>query len=265
VEDRALVATHRDALRRYIGSKIGNRHDADDITQQTLLRALRKLDSFQGGHLRAWLFCIARHVMTNRWRAAAQIEFASYDDGMVRTEEETLRTPPDIIEALCDARTRVQRCLECIATRLRPNEEVAVLMSDVHGFSDLEAASRLRMGLGSYKSLLHKARLRLHAEAAAEQAGNTCPLVSKTGARRACPIETGDGGRRTRPGRRGAPSGGRLGDAGLAALRDELAATVTVEDAPPAPGAPEVREPEPETPELPELRRPSFEGDEVFR
>ena len=155
------------------------------MTQQTLQQAIRKLDSFRGGNLRAWLFCIARHSIASRARVWARAQFTEFDE--TQHGAQALQTTPDSVQATCDARSRIQRCLDCMATRLRRAEEVAVLLADVHGCADHESSGRMRMTLASFKFLLHRARGRLHGVASTEQPGNPCPLVSKTGARRACP------------------------------------------------------------------------------
>lgn len=223
---REFVARQRKTVRRFVLSLVGEgaAADADDVTQQTLQQALQKLDSFRGGNLRAWLFCIARHVLSNCRRETARLEFMEFDEQQVHALERVLQTAPDSVQAAYDARASIRRCMACIATRLRLVEEVAVLLSDVHGFSDKEAAARLQMNLPSYKFLLHKARAHLHATAAAADDGLSCPLVSKTGVRRSCP----GGARRdrARPGSRRQLCG--LDDAALQALSCELVVALAV-------------------------------------
>lgn len=225
---REFLASHRSKIRGFVGSRVSDHAEAEDVTQQTLQQALRKLDSFQGGNLRAWLYCIARRVLSNRRRDSARLVFMEFDAQDLHAAEQVLRTAADSVPMAYDARARIQCCLECLAMRLRLVEGVAVLLADVHGFSDSEAAERLRMSLPNFKFLLHKARQRLHAAAAAEGGDDSCPLVSKTGVLRACPGCAPAEGRTVRGGdSRTQPSG--LDETALAGLCRELVVALAVE------------------------------------
>src|SRR5688572_31352835 len=65
----ALVERHATALARYVGS-LGERDAADEVVQDTFVRAFSSLDSFRGdSSLRTWLFTIARRLVVDRRRA----------------------------------------------------------------------------------------------------------------------------------------------------------------------------------------------------
>ena len=65
----ALVGRHATALARYIGS-LGERDGADEVVQDTFVRAFQSLESFRGdSSLRTWLFTIARRLVVDRRRA----------------------------------------------------------------------------------------------------------------------------------------------------------------------------------------------------
>jgi RNA polymerase sigma-70 factor (ECF subfamily) len=65
----ALVERHGTALARYIGS-LGERDSADEVVQDTFVRAFSSLDTFRGdSSLRTWLFTIARRLVVDRRRA----------------------------------------------------------------------------------------------------------------------------------------------------------------------------------------------------
>ena len=65
----ALVERHATALARYIGS-LGERDGADEVVQDTFVRAFQSLESFRGdSSLRTWLFTIARRLVVDRRRA----------------------------------------------------------------------------------------------------------------------------------------------------------------------------------------------------
>jgi RNA polymerase sigma-70 factor (ECF subfamily) len=65
----ALVERHGTALARYVGS-LGERDSADEVVQDTFVRAFASLESFRGdSSLRTWLFTIARRLVVDRRRA----------------------------------------------------------------------------------------------------------------------------------------------------------------------------------------------------
>ena len=65
----ALVERHAKALARYVGS-LGERDAADEVVQDTFVRAFSSLESFRGdSSLRTWLFTIARRLVVDRRRA----------------------------------------------------------------------------------------------------------------------------------------------------------------------------------------------------
>lgn len=65
----ALVERHATALARYIGS-LGERDAAEEVVQDTFVRAFSSLESFRGdSSLRTWLFTIARRLVVDRRRA----------------------------------------------------------------------------------------------------------------------------------------------------------------------------------------------------
>jgi RNA polymerase sigma-70 factor (ECF subfamily) len=83
----ALVERHGSALARYIGS-LGERDAAEEVVQDTFVRAFSSLDSFRGeSSLRTWLFTIARRLVVDRRRAnRRRREVGNLDDVDVGTE-----------------------------------------------------------------------------------------------------------------------------------------------------------------------------------
>lgn len=83
----ALVERHGSALARYIGS-LGERDAAEEVVQDTFVRAFSSLDSFRGeSSLRTWLFTIARRLVVDRRRASRRRrEVGNLDDVDVGTE-----------------------------------------------------------------------------------------------------------------------------------------------------------------------------------
>jgi RNA polymerase sigma-70 factor, ECF subfamily len=79
---RALHDQHAHALWSYVvGLTGGDRGKAQDVVQETLLRALRNLAGLEqsGGSARGWLFTVAKRIVIDDWRAAARRPEVSTD------------------------------------------------------------------------------------------------------------------------------------------------------------------------------------------
>ena len=171
-----LSAADAAEVHRFVARRVANAADAADIAQQTLLRACAKLGSFRGPNRSAWLLTIARHLIVDHFRAQRRARFVSVEAELAETEPR-LQTPAEAVLAVCERRERLECWLNCITHRLRPEEQVAVLLADIYGHRDKESASVMGLNLPSFKLLLHGARARLHGIA-----GGNCMLVSEFGA-----------------------------------------------------------------------------------
>jgi RNA polymerase sigma-70 factor (ECF subfamily) len=64
-----VVEAHWTAVFRFLWAMTGNHHDTEELTQETFLRALRRLDTFRPGtQMRPWLLRIAANTCTDQWR-----------------------------------------------------------------------------------------------------------------------------------------------------------------------------------------------------
>jgi RNA polymerase sigma-70 factor (ECF subfamily) len=74
----AIVQEHWDAGYRFLYSLTGSSHETEDLTQETFLRALKRLDSFQSGtNLRSWLLRIAANACFDLRRKQKRVVFQS--------------------------------------------------------------------------------------------------------------------------------------------------------------------------------------------
>lgn len=165
LQDEAL--SHIDALYRTAYRMTGNAMDAEDLVQETYLRAFRSLHQFRPGtNLRAWLFKILTNAYINDYRKRSRrprstsldnVEdyylYAHLIDSGIQPassgpEEEVLSQIPD--EAVLAA-------LDALPEEFRQ----VVLLADVEGFSYREIAEILGIPVGTVMSRLHRARRRL--------------------------------------------------------------------------------------------------------
>jgi RNA polymerase sigma-70 factor (ECF subfamily) len=146
----------------------GNRTDAEDLVQETYLRAYRSYGSFQEGtNLRAWLFRILTNAHINRYRARKrrpdETELDDVEDlYLYRRLEDTARygqSAEDQLMALF-SEAEVVQAVENLPEAYR----MAVLLADVEGFSYKEIAEILEIPVGTVMSRLHRGRKALQKE-----------------------------------------------------------------------------------------------------
>jgi RNA polymerase sigma-70 factor (ECF subfamily) len=138
--------------------------DAEDLVQDTLLRAYRSIDSFDGRHPRAWLLTIMRHAEVNRTRRRRPQLLDDPDAQLERlgTTADPRGSPEAVVVgATFDA--VVTEALEALPVRFRQVVELV----DVGGLSYAEAAGVLGVPTGTVMSRLHRARSRIRDRLAA--------------------------------------------------------------------------------------------------
>ncbi len=141
------------SLRAFAVSLTNSRDRADDLVQDTLMRAWANIDRFERGtNLEAWLFTILRNLFHSEYRSRRrEVEDA---DGSYAAR---LRTHPDQQARLDyeDFRTAL--------TKLPPDQREALLLVGAQGLSYEEAAEVCNVPLGTVKSRVNRARSRLAA------------------------------------------------------------------------------------------------------
>lgn len=149
-----LVLPHLDAAFNLARWLLRSRADAQDVTQEAMLRALRFFRGFHGGDARAWLLRIVRNTSFTWLEKHRSVELMTEFD-------EELHVPPSLTpEALAmagDDRERLTRALEELPPRFR---EVLVLR-ELEGCSYKEIATITSMPIGTVMSALARARQRL--------------------------------------------------------------------------------------------------------
>lgn len=148
-----LVRRHQARLRAFLIRLCGDPHLADDIAQESFMKAHAGLSGFRsGGSFRSWLFAIAYREFlqdARKTKAAAKLEDALKEDA-TRAQTETLEAGLSL---------DLQRAL----AGLDEMERAAMLLCDAAGFSHTEAASALSAPLGSIKTYVARARNKMRA------------------------------------------------------------------------------------------------------
>ena len=130
-----------------------NAHDAEDLVQETFLRAYRGFDRFEAGtNIRAWLFTILHRARTDAFRRAGRSP---------RTVEMVDDGPPVPApqEALASGAEDIERALLALPEVFR----VAVVLRDVEDLSYDEIAGVLDIPIGTVMSRIHRGRALLRA------------------------------------------------------------------------------------------------------
>jgi RNA polymerase sigma-70 factor (ECF subfamily) len=133
--------------------------DAEDLVQETLVRAYRAVDRFDGRHPRAWLLTILRNTNTNLHRRQRP---SLVDDWDVLGEPRPAfqsRPPRPADEAALECQLEAR--LELAVRDLDPRFREVLLLIDVGQLTYAEAAQAVGVPVGTVMSRLHRARARV--------------------------------------------------------------------------------------------------------
>lgn len=151
------VVPEIEVLYRVARSITRNPTDAEDLVQDTMLRAYKAILRFDGRHPRAWLLTIMRNAQINRVRRKRPELLHDPDTAMERLADEDSGDvgPEGIVDATFDA--AVENAVGALPDKFR---EVVELV-DIQGLSYQEAADALGVPTGTIMSRLHRARTRI--------------------------------------------------------------------------------------------------------
>ncbi|WP_241037391.1 sigma-70 family RNA polymerase sigma factor [Blastococcus litoris] len=143
-------------VHRYVYYRVGDRATAEDVTSETFVRALRRIDSlsFQGRDVGAWLVTIARniirdHVKSSRYR----LEVTTAD---MRDADRATDGPEDaVVQHLTN-----RELLACVQ-QLGSEQQECIVLRFIHGLSVSETAEIMGKKDGAIKALQHRAVRRL--------------------------------------------------------------------------------------------------------
>jgi len=149
VSDAMLAAVPR--LRAFAISLCGNVDRADDLVQETLLRAMANIDSFQPGtNMLAWLFTILRNLFRSEYRKRR------------REVEDNEGTYAESLKSHPEQHSRVEFAeFRAALAKLPPDQREALILVGASGFSYEEAAAICDCAVGTVKSRVNRARTRL--------------------------------------------------------------------------------------------------------
>jgi RNA polymerase sigma-70 factor (ECF subfamily) len=174
-----LVEPYRAELQLHCYRMMGSAQDAEDMVQETLLRAWRYLESFQGrGSLRAWLYRIATNACLDTLGRHAHRTLPGVTYPPAAPHDPILPPPkdadwigpfPDAIlpdevpgpEAQYNTRESVRLAFMVALHALPSRQRAVLLLRDVLGWRARETAQQLEMTIAAVNSALHRARTTL--------------------------------------------------------------------------------------------------------
>lgn len=182
--DVAELETHRQALTGHCYRTLGSAFDAEDAVQDTMVRAWRSLDGFDGrASLRTWLYRIATNVCLDalaerarRVRPTEERAAGSVDDPLeTRPRTHWLEPIPDARSLPTDAdpfeltvlRQSTRLAFVAALQHLPPRQRAALLLTEVVGLSGAEVAESLETSVAAVNSAIQRARVTLASRQAA--------------------------------------------------------------------------------------------------
>ncbi len=140
---------------RYIFYRIGNATEAEDLTEQSFLKAWEAMGRYreQGVPFSAWLFRLAHNLMIDYHRT--KHEAASLDDAI--DAEDKQPAPDEIVSARLDVGT-LQRAI----VKLTPEQQQVIILRFVQGLSHGDVAVIMGKNVGAIRGLQHRALAALH-------------------------------------------------------------------------------------------------------
>ena len=146
---------------RYIMSMIRDSAEAEDLTQETFLRAYRRRDSLrEPGAQTVWLYRIATHVCLDRIRQYSRRAPMETDADLDQVDIPEPNTPS--LQKTIE-RDEMSVCVQHYLNRLADSYRAVILLHDMHELTNPEIAQLLGESLATVKIRLHRAREKLRA------------------------------------------------------------------------------------------------------
>ena len=148
-----IVREHSGRVYRLAYRLTGNRHDAEDLTQEVFVRVFRSLSSYTPGTFEGWLHRITTNLFLDSARRKQRIRF----DGLPEDVEERWAGGDPGPERAWE-QNNLDRDVQAALDTLPPDFRAAVVLCDIEGLSYEEIAATLDVKLGTVRSRIHRGR-----------------------------------------------------------------------------------------------------------
>jgi RNA polymerase sigma-70 factor (ECF subfamily) len=152
--DRLISLYERflEAIYRFIYAKVGNRQDAEDLTSQVFLKAVRGLDQARDDRsAHAWLFQVARTTVADYWREFYQLSARSLDSMLDEAGNDQMQG------TLRDESARAAACVERLLALLPPRYREVLTYRFLLDCSLKDTAGRMGLSESNVKVLQYRA------------------------------------------------------------------------------------------------------------
>lgn len=161
----SVFEEYRERIYRYILRMARDPTEAEDLTQETFLRAHRSLENLRDpGSLTAWLYRVATHVCYDRFRQSSyreppqSLDVPSVDGVAKETEDRDAARLDEAVE-----RQEMSSCVQDYLLELSDDYRIAIILHDLHGLTNPEIAEMVGCSLDTVKIRIHRARRKLQA------------------------------------------------------------------------------------------------------
>jgi len=137
---------------------------ADDLTQETFLRAVSHIGQLRHGDAAlGWLYRIAANTVVDHARRARGVGAPADTERLADTGASPLRQSPAPSPQTAAERSEMSACVDRHLASLPDDYRVVLLLHDGHGLTNPEIAARLHCSVATVKIRIHRARARLRA------------------------------------------------------------------------------------------------------
>lgn len=161
----ALAEEHRDGLLRLCMRMTGSHEEAEDLVQDTLLKAYLHIAEFElRASMRTWLFRIATNACLDHqrgkkpWDLDKRWQWFRENGELVRQMEQNLYLSP---ERAAEVKEVAATCVNCVTMSLPTKQRAAITLCDQLGLTREEAAKAIGASVSSVKTELHRGRKKM--------------------------------------------------------------------------------------------------------
>jgi RNA polymerase sigma-70 factor (ECF subfamily) len=160
----SLVLEYQESLYNTAFRIMGDEDLAADATQDAFISAFRNITSFRGGSFRSWLLRTVTNACYDELRRQRRRPTTPLEP--VTNEDEEIESPhwladPDISPEQKFEQNELEHAIQHCLDGLSPDYRSVVILADIQGLDYSEVSTSLRKPLGTIKSRLARARLRL--------------------------------------------------------------------------------------------------------
>ena len=151
-------------LRAFIGRRVRNQADVDDLVQRVLLKLVQGLSALRDAErLHAWVYRAARNVIADYYRSPTLRREVASGDALDLASVDGADNHVPLDEDERTALHELAACLMPMIRQLPPTYQEAIRLADLEGISQADAAQRVGVSLSGMKSRVQRGRKQLRA------------------------------------------------------------------------------------------------------